>query len=67
MNTEKRGNPAGNYFIMDIASMALIKPLVDNIVTPMITPFVPGGIWRTATVELGPIVISWGKSAHWRN
>jgi large conductance mechanosensitive channel len=33
---------------------------VDNVITPIITPFIPGGAWRTATVDLGPIVISWG-------
>jgi large conductance mechanosensitive channel len=27
---------------------------------PVITPFVPGGAWKTANIEVGPIVISWG-------
>lgn len=52
--------PLAIAFIMGIASTALIKSLVDNVIMPIITPFVPGGAWRTATVELGPIVISWG-------
>ncbi len=47
-------------FIMGIAATALIKSLVDNIVMPIITPFIPGGAWKTATVSLGPIVIGWG-------
>jgi len=28
---------------------------------PIITFFIPGGSWQTATLTLGPIVISWGK------
>ncbi|KKG12038.1 MULTISPECIES: MscL family protein [unclassified Methanosarcina] len=52
--------PLAIAFIMGIASTALIKSLVDNIIMPIITAFVPGGAWKTATVELGPIVISWG-------
>jgi large-conductance mechanosensitive channel len=27
---------------------------------PSITPFIPGGAWRTATFGIGPILISWG-------
>ncbi len=47
-------------FIMGVAATALIKSLVDNIIMPIITPFIPGGAWKTATFSLGPIVISWG-------
>ena len=52
--------PLAIAFIMGIASTALIKSLVDNIVMPIITPFVPGGAWETATVSLGPVVLKWG-------
>ncbi len=52
--------PLAIAFIMGIASTALIKSFVDNIIMPLITPFIPGGAWRTATLELGPFVISWG-------
>lgn len=52
--------PLAIAFIMGIASTALIKSLVDNVIMPLITPFIPGGAWRTATVELGPVVIGWG-------
>ena len=34
---------------------------VDNILMPIITFFIPGGSWQTATVTIGPIVITWGK------
>ena len=47
-------------FIMGVAITALVKSLVDNIVMPIITAFIPGGAWKTATLKLGPIVISWG-------
>lgn len=47
-------------FIMGFASTALIKSLVDNIIMPIITPFIPGGAWKTATFTLGKIVIGWG-------
>jgi large conductance mechanosensitive channel len=47
-------------FIMGVASTALIKSLVDNIIMPIITPFIPGGAWKTATFAIGPIVIGWG-------
>jgi len=47
-------------FIMAVAASALVKSLVDNIVMPLITPFIPGGAWRTAVFKLGPFVIGWG-------
>jgi large conductance mechanosensitive channel len=47
-------------FIMGVASTALIKSLVDNIIMPVIGVLIPGGAWRTATFSLGPIVIGWG-------
>ncbi len=50
-------------FIMGVAITALVKSLVDNIIMPIITPFIPGGAWQTATLTLGKIVISWGAFA----
>lgn len=47
-------------FIIGVASTNLIKSLVDNVIMPIITPFIPGGGWETATFSLGPIVIKWG-------
>jgi large conductance mechanosensitive channel len=47
-------------FIMGVAATALIKSLVENIVMPIITPFIPGGAWKEAVFSLGPIVIKWG-------
>ncbi len=47
-------------FIIGFAATALVKSLVDNIIMPLITPFIPGGAWQTATLTIGPIVLSWG-------
>ena len=44
-------------FIMGAAATTLIKSLVDNIVMPIITAFIPSGSWKTATFSLGPIAI----------
>jgi len=48
-------------FIIGIASKDLIKSLVDNIIMPIITAFIPEGAWETATFSLGPIIIKWGS------
>ena len=52
--------PLAIALIMGIAATAFIKSFVDNIVMPIITPFIPGGAWETATLRLGPIVLGWG-------
>ncbi|MFH0978867.1 MAG: MscL family protein [Candidatus Woesearchaeota archaeon] len=48
-------------FIIGVAATSLIKSLVDSIIMPIITPFIPGGAWETATFSFGPIVIGWGS------
>ena len=47
-------------FIMGVAATSLVKSLVSNIIMPVITPFIPGGAWETATLTIGPVVIGWG-------
>lgn len=47
-------------FIMGVAATALIKALVDYIIMPIVTPFIPGGAWQEATFTMGAIVIKWG-------
>lgn len=47
-------------FIMGVATTALVQSLVNNIIMPLITPFIPGGEWATAKFTVGSIVISWG-------
>lgn len=48
-------------FVMGVASTSLVKSLVDNIIMPVITPFIPGGEWKEAVFNIGPIVIGWGS------
>lgn len=52
--------PLAIAFIMAMAVTVLIQSLVNNIIMPLITPFIPGGAWQTATFNLGPVVIGWG-------
>lgn len=47
-------------FIIGVAATALVQSLVNNIIMPIITPFIPGGAWQKATFSIGSIVISWG-------
>ncbi|MGY4884902.1 MAG: MscL family protein [Nanobdellota archaeon] len=46
--------------IIGLAATALVKAVVDYLVMPIITPFIPGGAWQTATFTIWKIVISWG-------
>lgn len=39
---------------------AMVSTLVDGLVMPIITFFLPGGEWRTAAVSLGNITLTWG-------
>ncbi len=48
-------------FIMGIAATALVQSLVNDIIMPIVTPFIPGGEWKTATLAIGPILIKWGS------
>jgi len=48
-------------FIIGVAATALIQSLVNDIIMPIITAFIPGGAWKTATFSIGSIVISWGS------
>ena len=47
-------------FVIGVAATALVKSFVDNIIMPIITVFVPGGAWRTATAQVGPFIFGWG-------
>lgn len=47
-------------FIMGFAATTLVQSLVNNVIMPIITPFIPGGNWQAATFSIGPIVIGWG-------
>ena len=47
-------------FIIGVALTSLVQSLVDNIVMPVVTVFMPGGAWKTAVAEIGPFKIGWG-------
>jgi len=34
---------------------ALVTALVEGILMPIVTFFIPGGTWRTATLQIGPV------------
>jgi large conductance mechanosensitive channel len=38
----------------------LVKAMVDGILMPIVTAFVPSGEWRTAVVNVGPIKFVFG-------
>ncbi len=46
-------------FIIGAATNSLVKSLSDDILMPLITPFVAGG-WRGAVFIMGPITLRWG-------
>ncbi|MBS3051646.1 MAG: MscL family protein [Candidatus Aenigmarchaeota archaeon] len=48
-------------FIIGVAATNLIQSLVNNIIMPVITVFIPGGAWEEATLTIGPIVLRWGQ------
>ena len=48
-------------FIIGVAATALVQSLVNDIIMPIITPFIPGGAWQSATFSIGPIVLKWGS------
>lgn len=53
--------PLAIAFIMGVAITALVQSLVNDIVMPVVTPFISGGEWETATFAIGPIVLKWGS------
>ncbi|HNZ87055.1 MAG TPA: MscL family protein [Methanofastidiosum sp.] len=48
-------------FIMAAASTSLVNSFVNDIIMPIITPFMPGGGWQEATLNIGPIALKWGS------
>ena len=47
-------------FIIGTALTALVQSLVDNIIMPLVTFFIPGGAWKAATFVVGTMVFGWG-------
>ncbi|MEM3399733.1 MAG: MscL family protein [Candidatus Micrarchaeia archaeon] len=53
--------PLAIAFIMGAAVTTLVQSLVNDVIMPIITPFIPAGGWQTATFNIGPIAIKWGS------
>jgi len=47
-------------FMMGAAVNELVKSFVNNIVMPLLTPFIPNGAWDTSKLVIGSVVIGWG-------
>ncbi len=48
-------------FIMGTAATALVSSLVNDIIMPVVTFFIPGGDWKSATLAIRPVVLKWGS------
>ncbi|NYZ76370.1 MscL family protein [Candidatus Micrarchaeota archaeon] len=53
--------PLAIAFIMGSAVVVLVQSLVNDVIMPIITAFIPKGGWQTATLDLGPVSIKWGS------
>jgi len=42
-------------FIIGAAAAKLVSALVTDIIMPIIAVLIPGGDWRTATLDVGPV------------
>jgi large conductance mechanosensitive channel len=47
--------------IIGAAVGKLVSSLVADIIMPIVTFFIPGGNWREATLNLGPIILKVGS------
>ncbi len=47
-------------FIMGAAVTTLVQSLVNNIIMPIVGLVMPGGVWQTAILMVGPIALGWG-------
>lgn len=46
--------------VIGTASTKLVNSLVDHIIMPIVSVFIPQGGWRQAILEIGPIKLAWG-------
>ena len=46
--------------VIGLASTALVNAIVKDLIMPIVTFFLPGGSWQTATFKIGSVVIAWG-------
>ncbi|MDD4531592.1 MAG: MscL family protein [Candidatus Pacebacteria bacterium] len=48
-------------FIMGAASTSLVNSLVKDMIMPLFSPLTAGGDWKSAVLNLGPVVIRYGS------
>ncbi|MEM5801518.1 MAG: large conductance mechanosensitive channel protein MscL [Candidatus Aenigmatarchaeota archaeon] len=48
-------------FIIGSALTSLVQSLVNDILMPILTFFIPQGQWKEATFNIGPIAIKYGS------
>ena len=42
-------------FVIGLASSKLVTAAVNDLVMPLVSALVPGGAWRTASLDVGPV------------
>lgn len=47
-------------FVIGAAATGLVQTVVNQLFMPIITSFIPGGAWQTATWKVGRAMIGWG-------
>jgi large conductance mechanosensitive channel len=48
-------------FVIGSALTVLVKAVVNDLLMPLVTPLIPGGDWKTAEWNLGPVQhLAWG-------
>lgn len=50
-------------FIIGVASTALVKSFVDNLIMPCVSVITPSGNWKEAVLTIGPINLGIGPFA----
>ena len=46
--------------VIGTASTQLVNSFVNHIIMPIFSAFIPGGKWKQAVLELGPVKLAWG-------
>ncbi len=49
-------------FVMGGAINSLISSIVNDLFMPLITFFIPGGEWKEAVINIGPVALKWGSA-----
>ena len=49
--------------VIGAALNGVVTAIVDNVIMPIVGAATPGGAWRTATVDLGPVKLGLGPLA----